>query len=294
MIIRGENVIKAENNRYSFINKSLISFLLVLIVTATLLILHFKNIIIIDPSIIHIVRFFMSFAIVIVITNIVLRFTVNKAFRLFEKELEIEQRILFSKLYTIFVYAIAVSVILYLGGVELKDITLVLGLLTTGLAFAIRDIIMSFFVWLIILTKKPFKIGDVITSAEDTGKVDRIGMFYVTLRVKNGPETHIVRVPNKMLLDRNMKNHGKNKISGEVRLVIKNVPANIEDWIKEVTKIIQDIKAEIHISLDSSDDKLVMNIKYLTDYDQEKETRLKIISKIYKSHEEYFKEIKNG
>jgi len=42
--------------------------------------------------------------------------------------------------------------------------------MATGLAFAVRDVLMSFFAWMILLRKKPFRIGDYIRIGEDEGK----------------------------------------------------------------------------------------------------------------------------
>jgi small-conductance mechanosensitive channel len=280
--------------RYKFINRSLVVFFTLLIISSSLLFLHLKGIITIHSGIINIVRFFFSSAIVVVVTSLLLRWTVNSIFSLFEKDLDLEQRILLTKVYTIFIYTISFSVILYIAGVGLTDITLFLGLIATGIALAVRDIIMSFFIWLIILTKRPFRIGDVITSADDTGIVDRIGTFYVTLKVKNGQETHLVRVPNKMMLDRNMKNHGKNKISGEIRLKIFNIPQDLEAWISSVQESLKMDGTEILTSIETDSKDLQLSVKYLTGYATDHSVRLKILSTLFSAHKDALAEAKDG
>lgn len=270
--------------RFGFINKSILVFMLLLIVAAGLLIMHVKGYINIEPAI-EVVKFFLSTAIIIVITSIVLRSTVGHIFNLFQKDLDVEQRILLTKVYTISIYTLGVSVVLYMAGVGLSEITLFLGLIATGIALAVRDIIMSFFIWLIVLTKRPFRIGDVISSAEDTGIVDRIGTFYITLNVRNGHESHIVRVPNKMLLDRNLKNHGKNMITGEMKLPILSPPKDLNTWLKDVRK---NMDQETVINLDMDKD-LQLIVRYRCEYGIDKKTE--ILSKLFSK---YRKELKDG
>jgi MscS family membrane protein len=279
--------------RFGFINKSLILFILLLAVTASILTLHYYEIIKVPSDIFNIVTFFLSFAIVIILTNIILKATVNNVFGAFNKDLDIEQRILLAKIYSLFIYLISISIILYLAGVGLNDITLFLGLVATGIALAVRDIIMSFFIWLIVLTKRPFRIGDVLTSGDDTGIVDRIGTFYVTLKVKEGHETHLVRVPNKILLDRNMKNHGHNKISGAIKLNISAIPDNIQSWINDITRDIKQNDSDTYVSIDTDNKDLQLTVKYMTDYDKEESVRLKILAYLFKSHKNVFREEKS-
>ena len=280
--------------RYSFINKSLIVFLSLLAISSALLILHIKGIIRVNPGVINIIRFFLSSAIVIVITNLLLRSSVDSVFRSFEKELDIEQRILLTKVYTVFFYAIAASIILYIAGVGLSDLTLFLGLVATGVAFAVRDIISSFFIWLIVLTKRPFRIGDVITTDKDTGIVDRIGTFFITLKVKEGQESHLVRVPNKVLLDRNMLNHGPDRISGEVKLQMKNAPLDLEAFTRTLQDQLKTDDSDIFVSIDTNELVLQLSVRYATAYGKQKDIRLKILSTIYREYNSILKDAKEG
>mgnify|MGYP006293230255 FL=1 len=280
--------------RYSFINKSLIVFLSLLAISSALLILHIKGIIRVNPGVINIIRFFLSSAIVIVITNLLLRSSVDSVFRSFEKELDIEQRIFLTKVYTVFFYAIAASIILYIAGVGLSDLTLFLGLVATGVAFAVRDIISSFFIWLIVLTKRPFRIGDVITTDKDTGIVDRIGTFFITLKVKEGQESHLVRVPNKVLLDRNMLNHGPDRISGEVKLQMKNAPLDLEAFTRTLQDQLKTDDSDIFVSIDTNELVLQLSVRYATAYGKQKDIRLKILSTIYREYNSILKDAKEG
>ena len=130
--------------------------------------------------------------------TLVLRLTMKRFYRLFD---EPEERIFYSKIYSWSLYSIGLLVILHHFGVSLGNITLFLGLIATGLAFAIREVLLSFFAWLILLRKKPFRIGDYIRIGEDEGKVLHIGTFFVLLDKTTQLPEDFTRVPNRLFLD---------------------------------------------------------------------------------------------
>lgn len=267
---------------HSFINKSLMLFLLILLVSIGVLYMDHEGLISMDKHLVDAIRLIISAAVVIVVTNTLLRLTVNKVFRLFEKEMEIEQRIFLTKIYTIIIYAIAISVLLYISGLQIKDITLFLGLVTTGVAFAIRDIILSFFVWIIVLTKRPFRIGDIITTGEDTGVVERIGSFFMTL--KTGEAS--IKVPNKLLLDRHIRNHGRKDLYTDIRANIGKVK-DINKLKQELQKTLKTYKPEISFHVEGKD--LILSIRYRSDFYRREQVREEIISLLYKTQYKLFK-----
>ncbi len=86
--------------------------------------------------------------------------------RFFKDELEPEQRIFFVKIFEIVIYFVALGYLLYSFGVTPASLVLVAGFISGGLAFALRDVVMAFLVWLIILSKKPVRIGDTVRIVE--------------------------------------------------------------------------------------------------------------------------------
>ncbi len=277
--------------RFSFIYRTMGVFLVLMAFGYILLYIDKKGLLSISPVMLSVMKFLISAGFVIIFTTIFLRFTVKRVFNLFELEMEIEQRLFFMKIYTIFVYFIALAIILYNSGVGLDNITLFLGLAATGIAFAVRDVILSFFVWLIIHSKKPFKLGDVVTSGDDTGTVDRIGTFFMTLKNIDGKTTHLIKVPNKVLLERNLKNHGKGLISGELLLPIR--AKDLESQVKMIEKTLSKIKdADFSISFQAKEKSLYAAIRYSCKYEIEREVKLKAISLMYKNHPEILQDDK--
>jgi small-conductance mechanosensitive channel len=251
-----------------FVNRALFKFVLLLLVSEAVLLIH-KHLYPIDLKIIGIIRFFISAAIVLIATNFILRLTVHKVFVIFENDLEIEQRIFISKLYAYFIYSVGISFLLYLVGFEIKDISLFIGLITTAIALAVRDLIMSFFVWLIVLNKRPFKIGDTITYGDDTGTVERIGTFFITI----SNQGQAIKLPNKVLLDRSIKNYGKGRIARDMRFALKSIPKKIDAFRVD--------GAELSFSLDSDGKDAYLVVTYSANLASEKDVRSDIIRKAY-------------
>ena len=142
------------------------------------------------------------------IASIFIKLTQNKAHKLFDESVDIEQKILLSKFYTFIVYSLATAYVLWKMGVTLANITIFLGLIATGLAFALREILLPFFIWFILLTKRPFRIGDYIRIGEDEGKVRHIGTFFVFLDPINTDINETIKIPNKLFLEKQIINYG--------------------------------------------------------------------------------------
>jgi MscS family membrane protein len=104
-----------------------------------------REIIAIDPLIIKIIGIFFTLVLSLLIATIVVRFTANRVWNMFEKEMEVEQRIIISKLYSVSLYSIAFIITFWKAGVSLGNLTIFAGLIATGFAFAIRDLLLSFF-----------------------------------------------------------------------------------------------------------------------------------------------------
>ncbi|CAD5258126.1 MULTISPECIES: mechanosensitive ion channel domain-containing protein [unclassified Imperialibacter] len=175
----------------------------------------------------------------LITVTVILRFTENRVFRFNDDEVDIEQRILFTKIYSTTLYLLVAAVVFWRMGLEIENITIFLGLITTGVAFAVRDVINSYFAWFIILTKHPFRIGDYVKIGDEAGTVERIGTFFVTLQ--NPGAIDFIKVPNNTLLSKAIINMGKNRVMHTVKFPIKTIPADIQarmDKIDELAKAV--------------------------------------------------------
>lgn len=81
-------------------------------------------------------------------------------------------------------YVITILTLLILYAIwvdQMGDISIALGIIGAGLAFALQEVIGSFAGWLTIITGKPFSIGDRIESGGIKGDVVDIGILRTTI-----------------------------------------------------------------------------------------------------------------
>ncbi|WP_339813199.1 mechanosensitive ion channel domain-containing protein [uncultured Imperialibacter sp.] len=178
----------------------------------------------------------------LIVVTIVLRLTENRVFRFNDDEVDLEQRILFTKIYSNTLYLLVAAVVFWKMGLEIENITIFLGLITTGVAFAVRDVINSYFAWFIILTKHPFRIGDYVKIGDEAGTVERIGTFFVTLQ--NPGATDFIKVPNNTLLSKAIINMGKNRVMHTVKFPVKIIPPDIQARMDKLDELAKSIVSE--------------------------------------------------
>src|SRR5437588_1573769 len=76
----------------------------------------------------------------------------------------------------------------------LDKIGMVLAALGVGLGFGLQEIVSNFVSGIILLIERPIRVGDVVTVASMTGKVDRINIRATTLT--NGDNQSLI-IPNR-------------------------------------------------------------------------------------------------
>jgi len=226
---------KNEHN----VNKLILILGLFLLTITALIMANTKGWLILNPGILATIRIISIFLWTFFIASVFIKFTHNRVHKLFDESVDVEQRILLSKFYTFIIYSLATAFVLWKMGVTLANITIFLGLIATGLAFALREIILPFFVWFMLLTKRPFRIGDYIKIGEDEGKVKHIGTFFVFLDPINTEINETIKIPNKLFLEKQVINYGGINIP-----IVLKVPITAMDLKDSDTKI-QEIKKKI-------------------------------------------------
>jgi small-conductance mechanosensitive channel len=89
------------------------------------------------------------------------------------------------------------------AGVEMSQLTIVLGALSVGIGFGLNTVINNFVSGLILMVERPVQPGDTIELSGTVGRVRDIGMRATTLTTFEGAD---VVVPNGMLLAEKMIN----------------------------------------------------------------------------------------
>jgi small-conductance mechanosensitive channel len=81
--------------------------------------------------------------------------------------------------YSIFILAFIIVAGIWIN--EFRSVATFLGLLTAGMAVALKDPIVNLFAWVFILIRKPFTVGDRIQIGEHSGDIIDIRIFQLTL-----------------------------------------------------------------------------------------------------------------
>lgn len=250
--------------------KTILLLSIILIISELIYLGFRREIITIDPVIIKFVEVFLTLIISLLVISIVLRFTSNRVWTMFEKEMELEQRIIVTKLYSVSLYSIALLVIFWKAGVSLGNLTLFIGLIATGFAFAIRDILLSFFAWFIILNKKPFKMGDFIKIGDEKGLVTRIGTFFFRLDLQSSDE--FIKIPNSQIMTKSIHNQGGGKFRDEIKFALKSIPPDLEQKLSSLNTFIKTrslLKENIKTTLVSDVSGWYIQIIYPTNFKQD-------------------------
>lgn len=250
-------------------HKKLIRRIIFLIFILTFLILGYfgfrARIITLDPMLVKLSGVIFTFLVSLLSISILLRLTENKIWNMFSRSMELEQRMIITKLYSVSLYSLAIFITFWKAGVSLASLTIFAGLIASGFAFAIRDILLSFFAWFVILNKKPFQIGDFVVIHNNEGLVTRIGTFFFTLE-KGGSE-EFIKVPNNFVLLHSIINRGDGKYREELLFSLKHFPVNLESINAELATFIRSRNAfKDHIKVQLHADSLhwYLQVQYFT------------------------------
>ena len=127
---------------------------------------------------------------------------------------------------------------------DLAKISVVLAALGVGLGFGLQEIVSNFVCGIILLLERPIRIGDVVTVAGTTGKVDRINIRATT--IINGDNQSMI-VPNREFITGNLVNWTlKDKI---LRVPIKMSVAYGTDPDRVVELLLQIARADADVMI---------------------------------------------
>ncbi len=210
-----------------------------LTITATVM-AQSKGWISLNPSVITTLKTISIIIWAYFIATVFVRLTQSQVHKLFDESVDAEQKLLLNKLYISIIYVLATAFVLWTLGFTLSNITIFLGLATTGIAFAIRDIILSYFVWFMLLTKKPFRIGDYVKMGEEEGIVKHIGTFFVFVDPINTEIKQTMKIPNKLFLEKHVITFGSINIPVIVKAPVTSV--ELKDVEEKINQIKKDLK----------------------------------------------------
>ncbi|OPY21246.1 MAG: Mechanosensitive ion channel [Methanomethylovorans sp. PtaU1.Bin093] len=250
------------------LNRTILLFLIVMLPIIAIDLAGRQEIIPIPDAIVKILEWIIVILVSFGGATLFIRLTINLIAGKFEGIGQPEERILFSKLYILLVYVLATVIVFLHIGIGIQNVALFLGLTATGFAFAIRDVVLSYIIWFILLTKKPFKIGDYINVAGEEGQVKHIGMFYVLIDPSPDTYADYTKVPNKVFLEKPIHNYGSYKFLSTFDLYLKSVPTDMIDRLERIRDKGSTLKgADATFYLNSDSDGVKITVEFKTAYE---------------------------
>lgn len=274
---------KLPFNANTRINRRIILFAAILLIVEAAYLVNRLGIYTVPSEIIRIVETVAIVLIGFLVVNIILRFSENRVFLFLEGEVEIEQRILMTKVFKGALYTIPVIFLLMHLGLSFQNLTILVGLVTTGIALAMREVIMSFLMWFIIIQKNPVRIGDGVRIGDMVGIVNRIGTIFLTVSLDADGRNRVVRIPNKTILDHPIVNYGPGVIADTIRIPVENPP---RDWATPMERIRTAIERNlVHVNalamrIDVEAGKWQLVIDYTATFAEKDAVRTKLLSTV--------------
>ncbi|RLI90212.1 MAG: hypothetical protein DRO65_03120 [Candidatus Altiarchaeales archaeon] len=101
------------------------------------------------------------------------------------------------------VYLLGLLFVLWVWGIDAIQLFVGLGAFSIAISFALKNTIENLVSGIIILTDKPFKVGDIIEVGGNKGEVKKITVRYTIIETNDGVE---IFIPSKSFLQSSFKN----------------------------------------------------------------------------------------
>jgi len=179
---------------------------------------------------------------IIILIAWLLHFFVQKI--IWKKTDNIQTRYIWRKIVN---YTISIVIIIIVGSLwitDFKQLGTFFGLLSAGIAIALKDLIINIAGWVFILTRRPFTIGDRIQLGNNSGDVIDIRFFQFTLlEIGNWVDSdqstgRIIHIPNGKIFTDPLANYNKgfDYIWNEISVILTFE----SNWV-EAKNILQEI-----------------------------------------------------
>lgn len=219
-------------------------------------------------SVIRDTRYFVFVIIAIIALWILRKIVLSLLWKRTENSI-VRYRIRKTSAYIVTIISILLIIELFIG--NLKSMGTFLGLVSAGLAIALKDFVTNFASWIFIVWRRPFEVGDRIEVGEFSGDVIDIRAFQFTLmEIGNWVEAdqstgRVIQLPNSSVITNAIANYSKG-----FQFIWNEIPVLItfeSDWEK-AKKILSDIviKHTDYLSHQAGKKVKEANKKYLIHY----------------------------
>ena len=150
-----------------------------------------------DFTLLLVIESIFGVLIAIIVAMTVARFVENQIMKIKNQSLRINQKIIIIKIFKIFLYLIAIIIVLTAVGIDLSFLTVFGGAFGLGLAFGFQKIASNYVSGFLLLSDESIRVGDMLQIGNDHGIVVAIKSRYTALRRLDGVE---ILIPNEKLL----------------------------------------------------------------------------------------------
>ncbi|MBH98291.1 MAG: mechanosensitive ion channel protein MscS [Rhodospirillaceae bacterium] len=119
-------------------------------------------------------------------------------------------------------------------GVNTINFLAILGAAGLAIGLALKDSLSNFAAGVMLVVFRPFKIGDFIDAAGNSGTVERIGIFNTTLKT---PDNRVIIVPNSLINEDSIANYS----TEETRRIDLVIGIGYEDDVARAKALIQGV-----------------------------------------------------
>ena len=187
-------------------------------------------------------------------------------FRRFVSDLTVENLIKQVAYYSVWVLGLIVAANAF--GLEPQTLVTGLGLTSLALGFALKDILSNFVSGLLLLTLRPFRIGDEIVIGDPEGTVERIELRATQMRTYDGRR---ILVPNAEVFTSRVTNNTAAPVRRGSVEVFVGYDADLSqaaDAMREAARRTDGVLAEPPVSVrvrDLGQDDAVLEVRFWTD-----------------------------
>ena len=195
---------------------------------------------------------------------------INKDARRRKKDIANDALNLFlSKVFRTIIWIVAIFVVMSELNYDLSGLAAGLGIGSAVIALAAQDLVKSLMGGFVIITDKPFEIGDFIEVGTFTGTV--IDISFRSTRIR-GINNSIVTIPNSLISSEYITNWNKlesRRISTELRLGLDVTTEQINRCISKITTVLktnEDVKedtVQVHLSDIRADCNAILVVAYV-------------------------------
>jgi len=255
----------------------------------------------IEPYI-DIINIIIIIIVAFIVFNIILRIIKRSLLKRVRRKKQISNVIIFLDLlkFLFIIFLIIISFSVYYG--NLGDIGFIAGLLTVAIGWALQKPISGVVAWLILMSRRPFKIGDRIIISNVIGEISNISMTHIFLNEVGGTilgeekSGRTVMIPTSIIFEEQVINYTEKNdyILDEVTTTItyesnsdnaeKIIKSAVEKIMKPLwEKFPKKIKKEPHIRLKFKESGIDVTVRYNTITNDRNEISTDITREIFKS-----------